>query len=170
MSIDINQQNDEFKLALTKAYRLLGYRARTRKKLRSDLEKNGFTEDTIEQVLQKCEEQNYLNDTDFARYFAQKRLLTHPISRDRLSRELTGHGVVDNEIIDDVLNETFAKHDELEVANMAAAKKRKSIIKLEPVKARQRLASFLQYRGFSWEIIQKVNLWKELSARVDHDR
>lgn len=152
---------EKLKAALTKAYRLLALHSRSEKELHDALRKAGFDEEIVAAALAECRRQHYLDDTGFARSFIQSQLRNRPMGRERLAVELRQKGIA-AEIIAAALDEVFTDSATLTLANQLADKQRKKLAALPPRKARQKLADFLQRRGFDWETIRATPLWQEL--------
>lgn len=145
----------EFKRALDKAYRLLANRPFSRKELAKRLAERHYPAFIVEQVVEKCASQGYLDDQEFALQYARSRLRRRPAGRRVLQQELLRKGV-DEPVISRVLDALYHEHPEAHLAGMVADKKLKSLHKLPPEQARRRLIAFLQSRGFDWEIIEQV--------------
>ncbi|NUO83240.1 regulatory protein RecX, partial [candidate division KSB1 bacterium] len=160
---DDSSEEEEYRAALAKAYRLLGLRARSEKELREALTRAKYKAEVVETVLQKCRVQHFVDDAKFAQQFVQSRLRNRPMGRERLKIELRNKGIADA-IITAVLDEAFAPEDTLTLANQLADKQRKRLANLPAAKAQQRLADFLRRRGFDWETIQRTKLWKEFQS------
>jgi len=155
------ETGQRLKAALTKAYRLLAQRSRSEKELHDALSKAGFEEEIAAAALAECRRQHYLDDTGFARSFIQSRLRNRPMARERLAIELRQKGIA-AEIIAAALDEVFTDSATLALASQLADKQRRKLAALPPRKARQKLADFLQRRGFDWETIRATPLWQEL--------
>lgn len=78
--------------ALDFAFRYLGPRARTEVELRRYLEGKRVEPETIEQALASLTEQGYLDDTRFAREFAEDKRLLDEWGADRIERRLLSLG------------------------------------------------------------------------------
>lgn len=156
-----DREEQNYKSALTKAYRLLSYRSRSEKELHDALQKSGFAEETVAAVLAECKRQRYLDDAGFARAFIQSRIRNRPMGRERLALELKQKGI-DAETLQAALDEIFTADAVVALADQLAGKQRKKLATLPPRKALQKLADFLRRRGFDWETIQATQLWKEL--------
>lgn len=164
---DASNEQD-YRAALAKAYRLLGVRSRSEKELREALVRAKYQAEAVEAVLEKCREQRFIDDAKFAQQFVQSRLRNRPMGRERLKIELRNKGVGDA-IIAATLAEAFAPEDALTLANQLAEKQRKRLASLPPAKAQQRLADFLRRRGFDWDTIQQTALWIEIQNNDKHD-
>jgi regulatory protein len=161
----LQDPQQQLRAALAKAYRLLAVRARSEKELRDALARAQFAEEIIAAAVEDCKQQRFIDDANFARQFIQSRLRNRPMGRQRLAIELRQKGV-EAEIIDTALDEFFSEQNQITLADQLAEKQRKRLVNLPPPKARQRLADFLRRRGFDWETIQTVKLWKELEEMI----
>jgi len=140
---------NEFEKARSFALRALVYRRRTRHELELRLEQKGFTPEVSRLVLDMLMEYGYIDDIGFARWWVDQRLGKRGFKG--LKRELRGKGICSG-IIDKVLNELGCD------AEYHAAMK---LVKKELLRNRgacdpPRLASALNRRGFSCEVINKV--------------
>jgi len=136
------------------AFLLLSFRMRSKDEMRQRLIKKGYTEDEVNGVIDKLEGLNYLNDREFAQTWVKSRIVSKPLGRSLMFRELKRKGIA-VDIIEDVLNESLKGYDEYEVAKELALK-RLGKIKVRDSKMWQRLSGYLARRGFSYEVIQKV--------------
>ncbi len=136
------------------AFLLLSFRMRSKDEMRQRLIKKGYTEDEVNGVIDKLEGLNYLNDREFAQTWVKSRIVSKPLGRSLMFRELKRKGI-SVDIIEDVLNESLKGYDEYEVAKELALK-RLGKIKVRDSKMWQRLSGYLARRGFSYEVIQKV--------------
>ncbi len=139
---------------LNYAFRLLSFRMRSKDEMRGRLIKKGYTESEVNEVLDKLERLNYLNDTEFARMWVKNRVESKPSGSALIRRELKQKGIAPD-IIKDVLDETLKEYDEYEAAKELVLKKI-SKIKVKDNRLLQRLSGYLARRGFSYEVIQKV--------------
>jgi regulatory protein len=160
-----SESQSQLRSALAKSYRLLAVRARSEKELHDALARAQFAEEIIEAAVDDCKQQRFIDDANFARQFIQSRLRNRPMGRHRLTIELRQKGV-NAEIITTALDEFFAEHNQLGLADQLAEKQRKRLANLPLPKARQRLADFLRRRGFDWETIQGTSFWRELAEMI----
>ena len=100
-------------------------------------------QETKAALVKRLKKLGYLNDLEFARWFAQSRRANRPRSLRQLSSELYAKGV-SKEVISQVLGE---EGDDREAIRKLIAKKSN----LEPDK----LVAYLARKGFSWEIIKE---------------
>ena len=159
------QDQDAREVALQKALRFLGYRARSSEEVRSNLQKHDIPESVIEVTLQRLRENNLVNDQEFARTWVENRNTFRPRSRRVLSMELRRKGL-DDDTVQQVLDENV---DENALAMEAARKYTRKVQALDWQDFRQKLAGFLGRRGFSYAVSSLVvrSLWDELHSEED---
>ncbi|OGB99905.1 hypothetical protein A2V82_01420 [candidate division KSB1 bacterium RBG_16_48_16] len=143
------------KKAMNKAYRLLAYRARSKKELSDRLSRDGYEAPIINEVMAELERLELVNDRIFAIQYARTRMISRPVGALMLQRELAGKGIPP-ESIQIGIEEAFKEKSEREVAVMLARKKKDSLKNVEELKARKRISDFLIRRGFHWDIINDI--------------
>jgi regulatory protein len=132
-----------------RALRLLARREHSRAELVRKLESAGFVRQAIDPLLDAFEAQNWLSDRRFAEsYVADHRARAGSV---KLAYDLRQRGVSDS-LIESVLGEN--RDSELERARTVWEKKFGSVPADRAAKARQ--MRFLQSRGFTPEVIQRV--------------
>lgn len=136
-------------------YFLLASLTKTRQtefRIRQKLLSKGFEKEAIEACIQSAREKNYLNDLNYAEVFVSDCRLLKKWGIIRIKNELRKRGIP-NEIIARVLPENSA--DENDVSGLKILVKRK-YSPLTESKNQQKAIRFLQYRGYSWDVIKKV--------------
>lgn len=131
------------------AFRLLGYRARSKGELRQKLVEKGFSQETILQLQDFLEEYGLVNDVTFAQCWIRNRCNLKPMGKNRLKQELKSKGITG----DIIAQELIALNDEREyelALNLAQKKLSRGLAKLE------KIAPFLERRGFSYQVIRRV--------------
>ena len=146
---------EERRSAKEKAMRLLAHRARSRKELNDRLFRAGFSENHIEWTLGELDRLNLINDAEFAKMFARDRMLSKPMGEFLLRQELRHKGILDPDI-ELAIQEAYKEQSESQYARKLAVKQKKKQMKLNPEKAQQRVADFLQRRGFHWDITKDI--------------
>lgn len=155
VTITGEKEDVNFRKALNYALRLLGYRARTIAEMRERLELKGFSDTSIELVLERLQAEGYLNDAEFARNWIESRLSSKPIGRRRVSHELHQKGVPRETISREL--EGYLDHDhEVKLAMELVEKRWQATASLSQEKAWQRFSSFLERRGFSPDTIETL--------------
>lgn len=143
---------DEKGKALAKAIKYIGTNLKTAKQLRDYLRKKDYNPNTINYVMDKLIEYNYLDDENYARAY----VLTYSTKygKLKLKSQLKGKGVSD-EIIDKYLD--TANIDSIEKVALKYMKNREFTYE-----NCQKLSRFLYSRGYEFdEINSLVNRLKE---------
>jgi regulatory protein len=137
--------------AVDSAVRLLTYRPRSIAEIRRNLNEKLIDESVIEAALHRLSDLGYLDDEAFARFWVENRTAFKPLGPTALRYELRQKGVAEA-IIQDVLE----SQDVTEAARQAAAGHVRRLRGMDQRTFRQKLGSFLQRRGFSYEVINGV--------------
>ena len=146
---------DEQKRVKLQAFRYLANRDHSEKELATKLRRKGYSKEAVQWVLDFLRRYQLVNDRAFAAVFARERVIQRPMGRLLLAAELRARGIP-GAIIEEVVAEVYARFPEEELAEKLARKKMPSLAHLPPVKARKKLADFLQRRGFGWEVVREV--------------
>jgi regulatory protein len=137
-------------VAMGRALKLLGYRARSEAEIRDRLTRYGYVGETIEGVVLRLQELGYLDDAEFARLKAREKARRY--GPRRVSVELKRSGVGDT-LAREVVEEEFAGRSEVGEARSAAARRYNG--RGSDAEAR-RVYGFLVRRGYSAEVCAKV--------------
>jgi regulatory protein len=163
--IAVLQTEDAKEVAMLKALRFLGYRARSMQEVRANLEKHEIPEAAIVHTLGRLQENGLLNDSEFAQSWVENRNTFRPRSRRALAMELRHKGLAD-EVVQEVLDNNL---DEDALALDAARKYARKVQKLGWQEFRLKLGGFLGRRGFSYATVAPVLrlVWDELHPGDD---
>jgi regulatory protein len=137
-------------LAMGRALNLLGYRARSEAEIRERLGRYGYAGETIEAVVGRLKELEYVEDAEFARLKAREKARKY--GPRRVSVELRKSGV-EEELAREVIEEEFAGRTEVGEARSAAARRYNG--RGSDAGAR-RVYGFLVRRGYSAEVCAQV--------------
>lgn len=137
------------------AYRLLTYKPRSRSELTARLEQKGFSEGIIEEVINRLEEQKYINDEEYGFYQARTLIQRRLLGKEALRAELTRKGL-ERELIERIIEESYTEDDEDAIAGRALEKKLRSLRDKSLEVARRRASDYLKRKGFSFGIIRRV--------------
>lgn len=153
--------------ALERAYNYLSYRPRSRTEVRNYLRRKETPPAIIDAALARLDHLNLVNDRDFASFWVESREHFSPRGARALKNELRMKGV-DREVLDELIDN---EKDE-ERAMLAGRKKALSLVRIPDIDFatfRSRLGSFLQRRGFSYDISARTirTLWRELMPDAD---
>lgn len=160
----LTQLRDEEKLqqAVDRALNFLSFRPRSREEVRRYLKGKAIEPEVIEGVMQRLDRLELVNDHDFASFWIENRDQFSPRGAQALKNELRMKGI-QRDIIDELVS---GEQDE-DLAMQAARKKALSLIQqpsIDYATFYRRLGSFLQRRGFDYEITSRTvkTLWQEL--------
>jgi regulatory protein len=143
---------------LNAALHFLGYRPRSEVEVRLRLRRRGFDEEAVNEVIVRLKQQSLIDDMAFAQYWKENRLSFRPKSKRLIKRELLQKGIspeIAGYVVDDVNDE--------ESAYKIAQKKAGTLATLDYDEFRSRLAGFLRWKGYSYDVIEGVTsrLWQE---------
>lgn len=149
------------------ALRYLARRLHSTSELRIKLMQKRYERELIDNVIEELLQAGYLNDLDFTREFTEGKTKTKLWGKNRIKAELIKRGI-SAEIIFQVLNESFKEDDEYEKALITAQKKIRVLKSKhdDDIELKRRLISFLNMRGYGYEISGKV--CDELIGEEDH--
>jgi regulatory protein len=142
--------------ALTDACHLLNHRARSAREIRDRLSRKGHDGDVIEAVIARLRDDGLVDDAAFARAFVADKTNLSKWGRDRIARELRGHGIASATIA----GALEGLDGETEVRRALAALGRLGPPQPPLDKARARAVSALMRRGYGADIARAaVSLW-----------
>lgn len=156
------RQEEAVQQAVERAYNFLSYRPRSREEVRRYLKRKETPSEITDAVLERLETLDLINDRSFTSFWKETREQFNPRGARALKSELRMKGV-EREVVDELVDE---EHDE-DLALKAGRKKALSLLhgpEMDFATFRTRLSSFLQRRGFSYEITARTTktLWQTL--------
>jgi regulatory protein len=148
--------------AIERAYNYLSYRPRSREEVRRYLRRKQTAPAIIDATLERLDRLELVNDHAFASFWVENREQYSPRGASAIKNELRMKGVT-REVVDEMISD---EKDE-ELALRAGRKKAHSLLHnpaMDYMTFRTRLGSFLQRRGFGYEVVARTvkALWKEL--------
>ena len=144
-------EQDEFKQALTCAYRLLGYRQRSIAEMTRRLKLKGFDEEVALKVVKKLTEVGYMDDKSMAGSLRLQAEDNKMLGLSGAKQYMWARGIK----ADDA-EEALKGYDERAGARRLAEKKIQKLNGCTTAKARQRMMGYLKRRGFSYDTIKKT--------------
>ncbi len=152
--------------AVDRAYNFLSFRPRSRAEVRRYLRRKDTPPELIEDTFERLDRLELVNDRDFASFWIENRDQFSPRGAQALKSELRLKGVT-REVVDELVND---EADE-ERAMQAGRKKAVSLVQqhgMDYATFYRRLGSYLQRRGFKYDIIQSTvkGLWEELGQQA----
>ena len=147
--------------AVDRAYNYLSYRPRSREEVRRYLRRKETPPETIEAALARLDRLDLINDHTFASFWVESREQFSPRGARALKNELRMKGV-EREVVEEMIDD---EKDE-ERALRAGRKKALTLVRIPGMDFatfRARLGSFLQRRGFGYDVSTRTirALWKE---------
>jgi regulatory protein len=149
--IALLRDEDTTARAFDSAIRFLSYRPRSIAEVIRNLKDKSLTEPVIEAALERLRAVGYVDDDAFARFWVENRTTFKPLGQAALRYELRQKGVPDA-TIEDVLNGL----DVHEAARKAAQERIRRLRGVDQRTFRAKIGSFLQRRGFSFDVTQAV--------------
>lgn len=150
--MDFEEIKIEVLKAYTRALKYLSYRPRSEKEIRDRLVKKQFDPMIIDQVIKKLKEDKFLNDTQFADWWTEQRQTFRGKSKYVIKSELSEKGV-DRNTIEKALSDA---KDDYETAKEFFERKKRRFENYTGNEYTKKVTGFLQRKGFSWDIIQKI--------------
>jgi regulatory protein len=150
--MDFEKIKIEVLKAYTRALKYLSYRPRSEKEIRDRLTRKQFDPMIIDQVIDKLKEDKFLNDIQFAEWWTEQRQTFRGKSKYVIKSELSEKGIDRNTIESSLVN---AK-DDYETAKEFIERKSRKFERYTGEEYTQKVTGFLQRKGFSWDVIQKI--------------
>lgn len=163
------QREEALQQAVDRALNYLSLRPRSREEVRRYLRRKETAPALIEEAIARLDHLALVDDRAFGSFWLEAREQFSPRSARALKNELRMKGV-EREIIDEIVSD-----EQDEERAMRAARKKALLLAKQPsidfATFRNRLGSFLQRRGFNYEITRKTvrALWQELVHSKDDD-
>lgn len=148
-------------------YFILASLAKTRQtesRIRQKLLLKGFKKEEIESCIQSAKEKELLDDQRYAVTFVGECRQLKKWGTVRIKNELKKRGI-SSEIITKVVSDETP--DEIEVTGLRVLVKKK-YSPLTEVKNQQKAIRFLQYKGYSWDVIKKVIILPSTEMEADN--
>jgi len=155
--LDALRRADVRQRATEAAVRYLGMRPRSTHEIRDYLHRKGYSPETVETAVGGLTERGYLDDTAFARWWAENRAQFQPRGPHLIRQELRRKGVT-SATIDDTLAEQAETVDADSQALALARNKLRTFHKngLEPDVITRRLSGLLARRGYGYDVVRTV--------------
>ena len=167
--LDQLQSEEIEQRAVDRALNYISYRPRSREEVRRYLRRKETPPEIIETALARLDRLDFVNDRTFAGFWIESREHFSPRGARALKNELRMKGV-ERDVVDELVND---EQDE-ERALRAGRKKAITLVNasnIDYATFRNRLGSFLQRRGFSYQVVTKTvrELWKELKEEPEEE-
>ncbi|MDI3540840.1 MAG: regulatory protein [Thermosediminibacterales bacterium] len=136
------------------AVNLLAFRDYTEREICEKLIKKGYDESIVKQVVKDLIQKGYIDDNRYAEQWVKNKAKSKGIGAAKIKYELSRKGIP-YDLIEEKLEES-KDFDELEIAMGVAYKKIKSYKNMEKDRIKAKLGRFLERKGFSYNVINKV--------------
>ncbi len=153
--------------AKSTALNYISNRIRTEKETVEYLQKKGFEEELVAEVIAFLHQYQYLDDETYCRAWIHDRVQFHPCGRKKMAAELSKK-VSDRQLVQMSLEAYFSEEQELDLA-MAAAEQKLRTSSGKKKAGREQLARFLYSRGYGSSIIGQVLYTIPLPHNTDED-
>ena len=152
-----------FQQCFNAAYHHLSYRARSEAELRRYLNKCGFSNEIIGEIITRLKEQGLVDDLAFAQFWRDSRLSSKPRSKRLIARELK-----EKEVAQETIEQATGDINDEENAYILGCHRIQMLANLDYPDFQRKLSSYLSYRGFSYDIIRQTigRLWREKQNRI----
>jgi len=145
------QRKHELEEAYLRSVRYLAYRPRSRKEVELHLNKKKYSPETVAMTIRRLFESQLIDDGSFADWWIAHRCRLKPRSAYALRFELLQKG-----IDEDIISTALATIDDGEMAIALLQSNRKQWRRLDGHKKRQKILSFLNRRGFGYDIAKSA--------------
>ncbi len=148
------------------AVNYVSYRPRSSREVQDHLVHKGYTKEVADSVVGHLESVRLINNQEFARMFVRDRLRRKPTGRALLQKQLSAKGIPSamiRQVLDESITDDGQRAAAKELATTRLRLTKRSMMKLDPLKQKQRLTGYLLRHGFSSEIVQKTihNLFRQ---------
>jgi regulatory protein len=152
---DLLKKEDKGNLSRAREYalKLLEYRERSEQEIKERMARKNYNERLIKSTIEFLKNHNLVNNRRFARMWAES-CLRRSYGRWKVQTDLNKKGI-DEEIVEEVLRESYSKVDEVQIA-LALIQKKWPSLKKEKNALLRRVSDFLKRRGFPFEVIAEV--------------
>ncbi|QWU14100.1 regulatory protein [Paenibacillus sophorae] len=151
---------DERQRAYVEGLRYLERKPRTGMEMARRLRQKEIGEAIITEVLERLRRERLIDDTQYAKQWAEQRITGHRKGRLWVRHELRGKGI-DKSVIADALDGISTEQERQSALELG--RKKWNTIKGETSDKRRKTGAFLMRRGFSGEIVRSVlnSLWQD---------
>lgn len=137
------------------AHNYISYKPRSEYQVRQKLADKNYPDDVIESAIKFLYEFDYLDDTKFAKMFAEQYLAKKPSGKSKLRSELNNKGI-DEGIINQIVRDSYENNDVNELIRQAAKKKLRQVSYKPIDKQKTALNNYLQRQGFDFSLIKEI--------------
>lgn len=137
------------------AFNILSHSMQSEEMIRTKLKRKKYEEHIIDRVIKVLKEYKMIDDIELANIIIRDKQNIKKIGKNRIKQDLYNKKI-DSKIIEEALSININDEIEYENALYIGEKKMKSIKDIDKRKAYEKLARHLLYKGFSYDIVNKV--------------
>ena len=149
------QSYDQKMRCVYQGYRYLSRRPHLNEELRRKLLIKGFDKIIIETALEYLNQKKYLDDNTFITLYIQEQINLKKSGPHIIKKKLLEKGAK-SAVIDPILMDKYPEALQIANATQLFHNKIKSISDHDEKKVKEKLFRFLQQKGFTWPIIEKI--------------
>ncbi len=142
----LRKEHDVYK-AYSRALHYLSFRPRSQLETIQYLNHKGFSDSTINAVVDRLIEKAYLNDISFTRFWVNSRKKNKPKARSLIRQELVKKGIEP-----DIAEAELAEMDDGETARKIVHSKLNRWSRLDPEDLKKKVINYLKTRGFKYDV------------------
>jgi len=136
------------------ALKILSRKRASRKEIAQKLRKRGYTDEEIEGAISYLEESHYIDDNELLSDYIKLLVEKKRYGPERVVAFLMEKGFESEKVRESLIHQ-YTENDFIQNAIEFINKKFKSINKGDE-KTRQKIIRFLSYRGYNWDLIERV--------------
>ena len=144
--VSLRKEHDVYK-AYSRALHYLSFRPRSQLETIQYLNHKGFSDSTINAVVDRLIEKAYLNDISFTRFWVNSRKKNKPKARSLIRQELVKKGIEP-----DIAEAELAEMDDGETARKIVHSKLNRWSRLDPEDLKKKVINYLKTRGFKYDV------------------
>lgn len=149
-------RDDRVAKAKARAFDYLAHKPRTETEVRRKLRQNEYSEPVIASVIERLQELSYLDDTQYAEQYVERRFASKGYGPVRIRQELRKRGI-DRHLAETAVADFFEGENPLAAAREKAQKRWPRIAREDdPRKRRDKLYRYLKRRGYTYDTIRVV--------------
>ena len=147
-----------------KAIDFISYKPRTEQETRNKLQRAGYEEILIENVISALTENGLLNDKLYAEQWVEDRMRLKPRSKRSLIYELRQKGISDH-----LIQSAVEDVDDFQSGYEIAGNRLSRYDGLSKFEFRNKLGNYLAGKGYSFDVISEItqSLWEKISSSTN---
>lgn len=155
--LSLLKEDDQKYQVKQSALNFLGRRQHSRNEIRTKLRQKKFESYLIEQTLDELEQNNYVDDSLFAKIFTDEKVRLKNWGKNKIKSELIKRGIT-SKVISDVIEEKFSGEMEIDAGLEIARKKFNKLVNrnIDPKKLQTSIYGFLIARGYDYESCKQI--------------